>query len=202
MEDVMLHIKIHHSLLQEHLRWDVDATLAPGICHRLAALNGAGKTTFLEELKLHWTSLFPTLRLGFCDQAALAPFQELTVEAVMEILWDVVPQRRQAPDWRKLSWWSELEIQWSRKISELSGGENQWVKILMMRSLQSDIWLLDEPFQSLDQKRQQQLWQILQEWVSAGRYLVLVHHGDVAISPRQDWSLRSTAKGLQWERVP
>jgi ABC-type Mn2+/Zn2+ transport system ATPase subunit len=198
MEDVMLHIKIHRSVLRSQLRWNVDVSLNSGVCHRLAAPNGAGKTSFFEELKLHWSELFPTHLLGFSDQALLVPFQDLTVEAVMDVLWDVVPERRIQADWRALSWWQENAVKswWPRKISLLSGGENQWVKILMMRSLVSDAWMMDEPFQSLDHKRQSELWVLLQEWLAAGKYLLLVHHGEVALQPLQSWTLQPSEQGL------
>lgn len=204
MEDVMLHIKIHHSLLRSQLRWKVDVSLSAGVCHRLAAPNGSGKTSFLEELKLQWAGLFPTLSLGFCDQAPLAPFQDLTVEGVMDVLWDVVPQRRIGSGWRELRWWQapDVKLWFPRKVSELSGGENQWVKILMMRTMVSDVWLLDEPFQSLDQTRQGELWGLLAEWLAAGKHLVLVHHGEVALRPLQTWTLSCSEPGLSLDALP
>lgn len=204
MEDVMLHIKIHHSLLRSQLHWNVDMCLNAGLCHRFAAPNGAGKTSFLEELKLHWPLLFPTTLLGFSDQEPLAPFQDLTVEAVMDLVWDITCHRHTQTDWRTLPWWQESVVKtwWPRQISQLSGGENQWVKILMMRSIKSDVWMLDEPFQSLDQKRQAELWGLLGDWVAAGKYLLLVHHGDVPLAPQEKWSVESTASGLSWVRLP
>jgi energy-coupling factor transporter ATP-binding protein EcfA2 len=204
MEDVMLHIKIHRSVLRSQLRWKVDVSLGAGVCHRLAAPNGSGKTSFLEELKLQWPDLFPTHLLGFCDQASLAPFQDLTVEAMMDVLWDVVPQRRIGSGWRQLPWWQASDVRhwWARKVSQLSGGENQWVKILMMRTIVSDVWLLDEPFQSLDQNRQSELWGLLGEWLAAGKYLVLVHHGEVELRPLRTWTLACAEQGLSLEARP
>jgi manganese/zinc/iron transport system ATP- binding protein len=203
MEEVMLHIKIDHSLLRSQLHWCVDMSLNGGICHRLAAPNGAGKTSFLEELKLHWPRLFPTTLLGFTDQAPLEPFQDLTVEAVMDVLWDITRHRHVQADWRTFAWWQESAVKswWPRKVSQLSGGENQWVKILMMRSLECDVWIMDEPFQSLDQKRQTELWSLLQDWLTTGKYLLLVHHGDVPLHPQESWTLTPAVTGLSWARL-
>ncbi len=194
----MLHIKINFSLRRPDLQWCVDAELPRGRVHRLCGANGAGKTSLLEELKLHWSRLFPQDLLGFCDQATLVPFQDLVVAQVMDIVWEASPRRQLAQHWRELPWWQEASVlTWlQRRVGQLSGGENQWVKILMMRSLKSDVWLLDEPFQSLDHQRQQELWQWL---MSESRTLLLVHHGSVEI-PTIDWELIPTAAGLSLRR--
>ena len=201
-EVVMLHVKINSSLLRRELRWCVDAQLPLGGCHRLCGKNGVGKTTFLEELKLHWPKLFPTTLLGFCDQLALTPFQELTVMQVADILWDATPLRHEAKHWRELTWWQDQVVQsWlTRKVAQLSGGENQWLKILLMRSIKSDVWLLDEPFQSLDQLRQDELWGLLE---NQPRTIIIVHHGPIQMSsPITNWELLVKSDGLSLEKAP
>jgi|GEM_PF-3250453 ABC-type Mn2+/Zn2+ transport system ATPase subunit len=203
LEELMLHVKISDSILHDRLRWQVDAKLALGVCHHVMGPNGAGKTTFLEELKLHWKTLFPTALLGFCDQAPLAPFQDLSVEAVMNLVWDITNGRHETKNWRELKCWQDevaLKLL-PRLVSQLSGGENQWVKILMMRSLKCDVWMMDEPFQSLDQTRQESLWMLLQEWIASGKTLVLVHHGDVKLTPKKSWHLDCAAQGVQLKEL-
>jgi ABC-type Mn2+/Zn2+ transport system ATPase subunit len=88
-----------------------------------------------------------------------------------------------------------------RLVSQLSGGENQWVKILMMRSLKCDVWMMDEPFQSLDQTRQESLWMLLQEWIASGKTLILVHHGDVKLTPKKSWQHDCAAQGVQLKEL-
>lgn len=199
----MLHVKIDQSLLHPRLKWALDATLESGVCHHILGANGAGKTTFLTELKLHWPRLFPGLRLGFCDQAPLAPFQDLTVEAVMDVLWDITPERHLPGDWSMLEWWQTEDMRKlrSRLVSELSGGENQWLKFLMMRSLESDVWMLDEPFTSLDSHRQK----LLQEWIDAQlalkKTVFIVNHGPVMITPLSRWVLDCGERGINLRRV-
>ncbi len=199
----MLHVKLEKSQYQGHLKWCIEAMLSPGVCHHLKGENGAGKTTFIEELKIQWSTLAPDLLLGFTDQALLQPFQDLTVEALIDVMWDVTQGRHEADDWRELSWWQELQVQkWmKRKVSELSGGENQWIKILMMRSLKCDAWILDEPFQSLDSGRQTELWKILEAWIQAGKYLILTHHGEVLLKTKKTWTLNCSTNGLSLEGV-
>lgn len=200
-KEFMLHIKLIKSELRPQFKWSVNTTLKPGQCLHIKAPNGMGKTTFLQELKYQWPELFPTVKLGFTDQAPLAPFQDLTVATTMDILWEVTPHRHAEFSWRNLAHWKSDEIQsWLNKaVSKLSGGENQWIKILMMLSLESDVWLLDEPFQSLDQKRQKELWQILEDWLQKKRYLVLVHHGDLPLSLVETAHMICSAEGLMLE---
>lgn len=199
LEELMLHVKISDSILHDRLRWQVDAKLDLGMCHHVMGPNGAGKTTFLEELKLHWKKLFPTALLGFCDQAPLAPFQDLTVEAVMNLMWDITEGRHEVKNWREFNFWQdEMALKLlPRLVSQLSGGENQWIKILMMRSLESDVWMMDEPFQSLDQYRQERLWSLLQDWIARGKTLILVHHGEVKLNPKKEWQLDCMSAGVQ-----
>jgi manganese/zinc/iron transport system ATP- binding protein len=203
LKELMLHIKISDSILHDRLRWQVDAKLDLGVCHHVLGPNGAGKTTFLEELKLHWKTLFPTTLLGFCDQAPLAPFQDLTVESVMNLVWDITADRHETKTWQELACWQDVAALklLPRLVSQLSGGENQWVKILMMRSLKSDVWMMDEPFQSLDHHRQESLWVLLQEWVTIGKTLILVHHGEIKISPKKSWQLDCAQDGVQLKEL-
>lgn len=200
----MLHVKINQSLLHPRLKWDLDATLEEGVCHHIIGANGAGKTTFFTELKLHWSRLFPTARLGFCDQAPLAPFQDLTVEAVMDVLWDITPERHLSGRWQDLAWWQAPEVRklLPRLVSELSGGENQWLKFLMMRSLASDVWMLDEPFTALDAGRQQALQAWIRGELEQKKTILLVTHGPCDIRPTVDWTLECGASGIGLRRIP
>ena len=174
MEEVMLQFKLDQSKLDRRFKWRIETTLTPGVCHHLTGPNGIGKSTFLEELKLQWKGVTSNLELSFVDQNRLFPMQDLTVEGLMDVFWDVTAGRHEVEDWRALDHWKDPVVsQWlHRLVSELSGGENQWLKILMMRSIRAQVWLLDEPFQSLDHTRQVELWKILEAWIKDGHYLV------------------------------
>lgn len=200
----MLHVKIDQSLLHPRLKWALDASLESGVCHQVLGANGAGKTTFLTELKLHWARLFPALRLGFCDQAPITPFQDLTVEAVMNVLWDITPERHLPGAWDQLEWWKAEDVQKLRPrlVSELSGGENQWLKFLMMRSLESDVWMLDEPFTSLDRQRQQSLQEWMHAQLALKKTVLVVNHGPLTIAPLTKWVLDCGERGINLRRTP
>jgi len=189
MEDVMLHVKIQPPFWQNYQSYAVDALLESGRCHQFVGPNGCGKTTLLNEIKFAWPRIAPGLLLGFVDQVRFAPAQDLTVASSIDVLARLVPARFDA-HWREQAMWKDPDVMsWlDRPVSSLSGGENQWLKILMMRSLKSDVWLLDEPFVSLDSRRHQELWELLAGWVKSGRYLIMTHHGDVPIAHAR-WNL-------------
>ena len=73
------------------------------------------------------------------------------------------------------------------------------MKILLMRSLRSDVCLLDEPFQSLDRRRQVELWDILRR---EERTLLLVHHGTVDLPGVKNWELQASPGGLTLLEAP
>lgn len=193
----MLSIKLNKSVLSPHLRWNVDWDLRPGVAHWLQGPNGAGKTSFFEELKCQWPDTTSTFQLGFTDQEPFNPFQDLTVERVFDVLYEIAPERRLTSNWRNLSIWDdESRILFNRPVHLLSGGENQWIKILMMRSLKSDVWLLDEPFQFLDKKRRIMFEACLDTWLQEEKYLIFSHHGNSPLKKYQEWSLVETSEGL------
>ncbi len=193
----MLHIRLDRSMLAPHLRWDVNARLAPGEWHWLRGPNGSGKTSFFAELKLQWGSFAPAMDYAFVDQEPFAPFHGLRVAEVFDILWEAAPERRSIPDWRRLPWWEPVtRAWWGRRVSLLSGGENQWLKILLMRSLRADAWLLDEPFQSLDLDRQAALEELMRAWTAEGKYLLMSHHGPSLRGTSRGWRLQPGSHGL------
>ena len=192
-----LHINLKTSELSPHLRWNVDWNIEAGQANWLRGPNGIGKTSLLEELKCQWPSMHPGILLGFTDQAPLDPFQDLTVSQVFELLWDIVPERRSIDRWQNMSEWdTEGKSLWNRPVKLLSGGENQWIKLMMMRSLKSQLWLLDEPFQFLDQQRALVLQDWLAQWCQQGNYLIVTHHNEANFTNVKAWSLHTTSIGL------
>jgi cobalt/nickel transport system ATP-binding protein len=58
----------------------------------------------------------------------------------------------------------------------LSGGEKKRVAIAAVLAMQPDVLLLDEPTNALDPRSQVWLLEVLEEWKSAGRTVVLTTH--------------------------
>lgn len=197
----MLKIKINNSLYNTKLNWKVDLQLKAGVAYHLKGENGLGKTSLIEELKFHWKDLNADLRYAFTDQEELNGFQDLSVAGLMDVFWEVTQGRHASSDWREIPLFLKSQKLWDKNIRQLSGGENQWVKILMMLSLDSDVWILDEPYQSLDAQKQSELTELLQHWIYQGKYLLVVHHGELHLAPLMTLALASDTQGLRLEET-
>lgn len=195
----MLKIKINNSLYNTRLNWQVDQVLKPGVVYHLKGPNGMGKTSLIEELKLHWNEHNASLRFAFTDQEELNGFQDLTVSGLLDVFWDVTSHMHANKSWRDNESFVSSQNLWQKNIRELSGGENQWVKILMMTALDCEVWILDEPFQSLDVDKQRELYELLQSWIYQGKYLLIVHHGELNLAPVISLELKKSNNNLQLE---
>lgn len=174
----MLQINFKEAQLAVPWCWNVDWSLRPGVVYWLAGANGAGKTSLINELKDRFAARGDMV---FVDQGPLAPYQDLTVAQVFAVVWEVAGPRQRLPRWQDLEEWDdESRRWWSRPLSRLSGGQNQWIKLLMAMAVRGDYWWLDEPFQGLDAIRTEKLWRWIRQRASEGASVVYTHHGDRA----------------------
>ena len=167
-------------------------------CNSLNAIvgpNGAGKTTLLRSI-LGWHPLSTgEIRIGDSHaHHALPRLAYLPQRA--EIDWDfpvtvgaVVEQGRyphlgpfQSFDRgdreavAKAIQEMGLESKVDRQIRFLSGGQQQRVFLARALAQGADIFLLDEPFSSLDMRATEDLLALFQEWKTQGRTLLAVVH--------------------------
>jgi manganese/zinc/iron transport system ATP- binding protein len=167
-------------------------------CNSLTAIvgpNGAGKTTLLRSI-LGWHPLSSgEIRIGDSHaHHALPRLAYLPQRA--EIDWDfpvtvgaVVEQGRyphlgpfrsfSRGDWEAVAKAIQemgLESMVNRQIRFLSGGQQQRVFLARALAQGADIFLLDEPFSSLDMRATEDLLALFQEWKTQGRTLLAVVH--------------------------
>jgi len=167
-------------------------------CNSLTAIvgpNGAGKTTLLRSI-LGWHPLSTgEIRIGDSHaHHALPRLAYLPQRA--EIDWDfpvtvgaVVEQGRypHLGPFRSFSRGDReavakaiqemgLESMVNRQIRFLSGGQQQRVFLARALAQGADIFLLDEPFSSLDMRATEDLLALFQEWKTQGRTLLAVVH--------------------------
>ena len=167
-------------------------------CNSLTAIvgpNGAGKTTLLRSI-LGWHPLSTgEIRIGDSHaHHALPRLAYLPQRA--EIDWDfpvtvgaVVEQGRypHLGPFRSFDRGDReavakaiqemgLESMVNRQIRLLSGGQEQRVFLARALAQGADIFLLDEPFSSLDMRATEDLLALFQEWKTQGRTLLAVVH--------------------------
>ena len=63
-----------------------------------------------------------------------------------------------------------------RQISQLSGGQQQRVFLARALVQNSDIYMMDEPFQGVDAKTEKSIVSVLQKLRDLGKTVIVVHH--------------------------
>lgn len=153
---------LHFSYSFKSILQDVNLAIPHGAVVGLIGANGCGKSTLLRclvglqipqqgQVKLFNT---PALdmddsireRLGFVTQSAdLFPW--LTVEKHIKMIGQAYPKWRER---RALELAIRLRLPMGREVSQLSGGDQQKLAVVLALAHQPDLIILDEPVSSLD----------------------------------------------------
>lgn len=75
----------------------------------------------------------------------------------------------------------------SRQIGELSGGQQQRVFIARALAQEAELYLMDEPFASVDAATEQQIVTVLRRLRDAGKTVLVVHHDLQTVPEYFDW---------------
>lgn len=164
--------------------------LVPGSLFRLRGPNGCGKSTLLHAIVD--TIVGPKKRadrrishVGVGDVSFLPQFlekgQDLRVSEVLGL--------RQHPAVSRALFrehYPHEEIPDSRRLLQLSGGQQQFLRVAVAAGSTSGVHLYDEPFRSLDPERRNSVAECIRQLVRDGRGVVLVDHepeGIIQIDP-------------------
>ncbi|MBG60242.1 MAG: hypothetical protein CMJ16_07275 [Peredibacter sp.] len=135
--------------------------------------NGVGKSSLFTYMKIS-KDLFQGTRVAFVDQEKLNPLSDLSVSEILAV---VIEELVDVKSWEECEHVKNLEIEklLDKKVSCLSGGENQKLKLALGLILPFDILLLDEPLQSLDVKSQKQVISTLED-ISKEKAVLIIEH--------------------------
>jgi manganese/zinc/iron transport system ATP- binding protein len=175
--------------------WDIDLDLPEGQIIGLIGPNGAGKSTLLKAvLDLVPTASGRVLVYGrpYRRQRRMVAYvpQRSTVDWDFPVdALDVVAMGR----YGRIGWCRPVSAAHRRaalealtrvgmsdyahrQISRLSGGQQQ--RVFLARALAQDarLYLMDEPFASVDAATEQAIVAVLRDLKSAGRTVLVVHH--------------------------
>ena len=173
----------------------VTLEVARGACMAIVGPNGAGKSTLLKAM----LGLVPPLtgtaeffgqslrvarsRVGYMPQSLSVdwdfPATTLTVVTMGTygtLGWFRRPGRRERE--RALAALRQvgLEDLSTRHINELSGGQRPRVFLARALVQEPDLLILDEAFQGVDARSERAIFDVLADFRSKGRTVVLVHH--------------------------
>ena len=189
MPDVALAIRnLHKSYGDVRAVSDLSLSVAPGECFGLLGPNGAGKTTTIEicegllapdsgdveVLGMRWNTHERELRqlLGIQLQETQLS-DKLTVAETIELFRSFYHQRRSVDDVIALV---ELEEKRKARVSTLSGGQKQRLSVACAIVGEPRLLFLDEPTTGLDPQSRRQLWDLIGQFRSGGRSIVLTTH--------------------------
>jgi ABC-2 type transport system ATP-binding protein len=153
---------LHFSYSFKSILQDVNLAIPHGAVVGLIGANGCGKSTLLRCLvglqspqqgQVHLFDI-PALemddtvreRLGFVAQSAdLFPW--MTVEKHIKMIGQAYPKWRER---RAIELALRLRLPMGREVSQLSGGDQQKLAVVLALAHQPDLIILDEPVSSLD----------------------------------------------------
>src|SRR2546423_66081 len=166
----------------------LDLTVQPGECFGLLGPNGAGKTTTIEILEgltdatagevelfgLRWGRDDAAIkqRIGISLQETKLS-EKLTVRETVTLFRSFYRQGLEPDEViRRVS----LEEKATARVGKLSGGQRQRLAVACALVGDPDLLLLDEPTTGLDPQSRRQLWDLIREFRTEQRTVLLTTH--------------------------
>jgi manganese/zinc/iron transport system ATP- binding protein len=214
-------IEVHDMTVAYHRKpvlWDVDLVLPEGKLIGVIGPNGAGKSTLIKAmlglvpLSSGWVRIYgrPYRKsrhlVGYVPQRESVDwdFPVSVLDVVLmgtygRLGWLRRPGRAERE--QALAALDQVGLRpfARRQISQLSGGQQQ--RVFLARALCQDakIYLMDEPFASVDAATERSIINILQELRRRGRTVVVIHHDLQTVAEYFDWlvmlNMRVVAQG-------
>jgi ABC-2 type transport system ATP-binding protein len=166
----------------------LELEVRPGECFGLLGPNGAGKTTTIEIcegltppdagevelLGMHWNSDADELRqrLGIQLQETQLT-DKLTVAETLRLFRSFY---RRGPQVHEVIALVQLEEKAKSRVGGLSGGQKQRLALACALVGDPEFIFLDEPTTGLDPQARRQLWDLIDQFKSAGRTILLTTH--------------------------
>src|SRR5690349_14622326 len=166
----------------------LDLAVARGECFGLLGPNGAGKTTTIEicegltepdagvveVLGRHWNSDERALRerLGIQLQETQLS-DKLTVNETVTLFRSFYERGRSVDDVIEVV---QLGEKRASRVGKLSGGQKQRLALACAIVGDPELLFLDEPTTGLDPQSRRQIWELVEEFKSTGRSILLTTH--------------------------
>lgn len=186
--------------------WDIDLVIPKGITMGIVGPNGAGKTTLMKSILGLIKPIAGKVRVfgkPYTKQRKIVGYvpQRNSVDwDFPTYVYDVVLMgtygklgliKRPGKKEKFLAYEALEKVGMSefekRQINELSGGQQQ--RVFLARALVEDsqIYLMDEPFQGVDATTEKAIIEILKELRALGKTVVIIHHDLQTVKDYFDW---------------
>lgn len=170
----MFNIKVPLHPYKHDRKVTISLAESQAVC--LSGRNGCGKTTVLKILAGH-LQLPCTQPLSNAVYIPAVPIllNGLSVKHQLEY-YQTLNKKTVSLDW--------LQDQLSQPVESLSKGQAQMLSLMQLCYGKSQIWLLDEPFNALDQYACNAFSQIMDEYIHAGGTVLYSSHIQMRKSDR------------------
>lgn len=167
----MYNFRITDPYFLPHSGCDIELSLNPGELVMLVGENGIGKTTLVRRF---WEAA--SVPMTLVEQKPLDVFYDRSLKKIKEVFLSS-REGKISPEfflelWKKFG----LEQKENRLHSSLSGGEGQALKICLGLSLASDLYILDEPSQFLDQTMKKVLSEVISDLIKNKKSVLVIEH--------------------------
>ncbi len=141
---------------------EISFELAQGSTLVVVGENGIGKSTLLN----HFLKKFESKSIAFAEQKPLDIFYDYSLAQIRELQSGID------------TFWADFDLsqKGDRRISMLSGGEAQGLKLASALASPKELYVMDEPSQALDHDKKKKLSQIIQKLMTDGKTFLIVEH--------------------------
>jgi translation initiation factor RLI1 len=152
--------------------------------------NGIGKSLFVQSLKQEvFKQQLPSW--SFVDQNRIHAFDMATVYSYLSLLTMISADSFISQDFEHWLGFKEGKVEQylNHSLETLSGGEMQWLKLMIGLNLKAHNYVLDEPTQFLDIHKKQIFWDLFQQKLQNQDRMLMVLHQDFPPFQYQIWKM-------------
>jgi len=162
-----------NEFLLPHLQSKVQFTCALGDGLVIFGENGVGKSSLVQFFSKKYLHQFD---LSVMSQMPLDSFYDRTLEAFFLLVKTTLREFFNLDKFQELWLVFSLDKKHSFKLSHLSGGEMQSLKLVLALSKKAKVYFLDEPFHSLDLEKKNILLNLLQKLRFDQKVVIVIEH--------------------------
>jgi len=169
----MFEFDSRNEFLLPHLQSKVHFNCQAGDGLVIFGENGVGKSSLINFFSKKYQSLFD---LSIMSQMELDSFYDRTLEAFSFLVKTTLSVLFDLEKFQELWKIFALDKKQSFKLSHLSGGEMQSLKLVLALSKKAKIYFLDEPFHFLDLEKKNILIRLLEQLRFDQKVVIVIEH--------------------------
>jgi manganese/zinc/iron transport system ATP- binding protein len=206
--DIAIHVEdLTVAYNNDPVLWDVDMEIPKGVLMAIIGPNGAGKSTLLKAIlglvKPSAGQIYvfgkPATKqkklIAYVPQKAsvdwdfpINVFDAVLMGTYSSLGWIQRPGAREKEKAMEALRQVGLHDMRNRQIGELSGGQQQRVFLARALVQNADVFLMDEPFQGVDQTTEKMIVDVLRSLRDNNKTVAVVHHDFHTVQEYFDWA--------------